>query len=209
MDTAPVRRHCTQWDALAPPALTHIARLRAVLQIGIDPPKTVAEVASCLTALNARAESIAAGEAEPEPPPEPAPAPQPEKKASAGLRGLQDLLSSGPSLPGAKGDDDDEAAAMDDFLNGIEEGDDDGEQKAGQANGYGTVAVDLAAEAEKAKETMKALRKAQMDKPPPVAMKKNPKTGEMEKFESEALKDDLPEEEAECGDVQIPVGDDY
>ena len=68
---------------------------------------------------------------------------------------------------------------------------------------------DSKAEAEKAKETMKALRKAQMDKPPPVAMKKNPITGEMEKFESEALKDDLPEEEAECGDVQIPVGDDY
>ena len=38
--------------------------------------------------------------------------------------------------------------------------------------GQGTVAVDLAAEAAKAKETMKALRKAQMDKPPPVKMLK-------------------------------------
>jgi hypothetical protein len=94
---------------------------------------------------------------------------------------------------------------------GAEAGDgvDDGEQKPGQANGYGTVAVDLAAEAEKAKETMKALRKAQMDKPPPVAMKKNPITGKMEKFESEALKDDLPEEEVESGEIEIPVGDDY
>eukprot|EP01043_Picozoa_sp_COSAG02_P050430 COSAG02_NODE_5182_length_4563_cov_4.094982_7_plen_221_part_00 len=90
-----------------------------------------------------------------------------------------------------------------------DEGAEDGEQKPGQANGYGTVAVDLAAEAEKAKETMKALRKAQMDKPPPVAMKKNPITGKMEKFESEALKDDLPEEEAESGEIEIPVGDDY
>ena len=130
-----------------------------------------------------------------------------------------------------------QAADIDDFLNGIievssdietilthspvispvisplspprhQEGD-DGEQQPGQANGYGTVAVDLAAEAEKAKETMKALRKAQMDKPPPVAMKKDPKTGEMVKFESEALKDDLPEEEAESGEIEIPVGDDY
>ena len=45
------------------------------------------------------------------------------------------------------------------------------------------------------------------DLPPPVAMKKNPITGEMEKFES--MKDDLPEEEAESGDIEIPTGDDY
>ena len=51
--------------------------------------------------------------------------------------------------------------------------DDDDEAQPGQANGYGTVAVDLAAEAAKVKETMKALRAAQMDKPPPVAMKLN------------------------------------
>ena len=38
--------------------------------------------------------------------------------------------------------------------------------------GYGTVAVDLASE----QATLKALRKQQMDKPPPVAMKKNPET---------------------------------
>jgi hypothetical protein len=40
------------------------------------------------------------------------------------MRGLQDFLHAGPSLPGANGgddDDDDEAADMDDFLNGIEE----------------------------------------------------------------------------------------
>ena len=28
-------------------------------------------------------------------------------------------------------------------------------------------------------------------------------------FQSEKLKDDLPEEEAETGEVEIPVGDDY
>ena len=39
-------------------------------------------------------------------------------------------------------------------------------------SGYGTVAVDLASE----QATLKALRKQQMDKPPPVAMKKNPET---------------------------------
>ena len=81
---------------------------------------------------------------------------------------------------------------------------DDNEMKVGQANGYGTVAVDLAAEAEKAKATMKALRAAQMNKPPPVAMKKNPITGEMEKFESPALKDDLSDEDV---DGDIDVGD--
>ena len=40
------------------------------------------------------------------------------------------------------------------------------------SSGYGTVAVDLASE----QATLKALRKQQMDKPPPVAMKKNPET---------------------------------
>ena len=47
------------------------------------------------------------------------------------------------------------------------------------------------------------------DRPPPVAMKRNPVTGEMEEFHSEKLKDDLPEEEAESCEVEIPVGDDY
>jgi hypothetical protein len=40
-------------------------------------------------------------------------------------------------------------------------------------------------------------------------MKRNPITGEMEVFKSEKLKDDLPEEEAEEGEIEIPVGDDY
>ena len=40
-------------------------------------------------------------------------------------------------------------------------------------------------------------------------MKKNPVTGEMEEFHSDALKDDLPEEEQAEGDVVIPTGDDY
>ena len=40
-------------------------------------------------------------------------------------------------------------------------------------------------------------------------MKRNPVTGEMEEFHSHKLKDDLPEEEAETGDVVIPTGDDY
>jgi len=104
----------------------------------------------------------------------------------------------------------------------------------GTANGYGTVAVDLAKE----QETLKALRKQQMDRPrtrpphpnppadpdspanatrvcllafvsAPVAMKKNPVTGEMEEFHSEALQDDLPEEEQEDAEIEIPVGDDY
>ena len=42
-----------------------------------------------------------------------------------------------------------------------------------------------------------------------MAMKKNAETGEMEKFESPALKDDLPQEEAEEAEIEIPVGDDY
>ena len=98
---------------------------------------------------------------------------------------------------------------------------------------YGTVAVDLAKE----QETLKALRKQQMDRPrtrsptptlpptrtapltrrvfacllrlAPVAMKKNPVTGEMEEFHSDALKDDLPDEEQEDAEIEIPVGDDY
>ena len=101
-----------------------------------------------------------------------------------------------------------------------------------------------------------------MDAPPPTAMKRNPVTGEMEEFHSEALKvsrpetashtmlsarltpsssghtttlilsvsqittcgnmccsenptlnaalqDDLPEEEAESAEIEIPTGDDY
>lgn len=79
----------------------------------------------------------------------------------------------------------------------------------GVANGYGTVAVDLAAEAAKMKETMKALRKAQMDKPPPVAMKLNKETGEMEKFVSSALTDDFAEVEEADGEIELPCGDDY
>ena len=94
------------------------------------------------------------------------------------------------------------------------------------------MAVDLASE----QATLKALRKQQMDKPPPVAMKKNPETvrnltahsqttwrqsvcahascvcwaqGEMEEFHSHALQDDLPSEEEEEAVVEIPVGDDY
>jgi hypothetical protein len=40
-------------------------------------------------------------------------------------------------------------------------------------------------------------------------MKNNPITGEMEEFHSEKLKDDLPAEEAETAEIEIPVGDDY
>ena len=47
-------------------------------------------------------------------------------------------------------------------------------EPAQDVNGYGTVAVDLAKE----QETLKALRKAQMDRPPPTAMKcDHPPTG--------------------------------
>ena len=87
--------------------------------------------------------------------------------------------------------------------NGIED------EGYGQANGYGTVAVDLAAEAKKMKETMKALRASQMDKPPAVAMKLNKKTGKMEEFKSDALTDDLPDEEVADVEIELPCGDDY
>ena len=56
------------------------------------------------------------------------------------------------------------------------------------------IELEKAAEAAEEAATLKELRKAQMDRPPPVAMKKNAETGEMEKFESPALKDDLPQE---------------
>ena len=39
--------------------------------------------------------------------------------------------------------------------------------------------------------------------------RKNPVTGEMEEFHSHALQDDLPEEEQEDAEIEIPVGDDY
>ena len=74
--------------------------------------------------------------------------------------------------------------------------------------------------------------------PPPVAMKRNPETGELEEFHSHKLQDDLPEEEvrksnlqsafwggdvgnfctrregrccsqAETAEIEVPVGDDY
>ena len=41
------------------------------------------------------------------------------------------------------------------------------------------------------------------------SMKRNPLTGEMEEFHSHKLQDDLPEEEAEEAEVELPVGDDY
>ena len=40
-------------------------------------------------------------------------------------------------------------------------------------------------------------------------MKRNPLTGEMEEFHSHKLQDDLPEEEAEEAEVELPIGDDY
>ena len=90
----------------------------------------------------------------------------------------------------------------------------------GSVNGYGVVAYDLAAEAQRlraARMTQEAvgweaggsINPQGKDRPPPVAMKRNPVTGEMEEFHSEKLKDDLPDEEAESCEVEIPVGDDY
>ena len=91
---------------------------------------------------------------------------------------------------------------------------------AAAVNGYGVVAVDLAAEAA----ALKAARMDQeavgweaggsvnaqgKDKPPPVAMKKNKETGELEEFHSTALQDDLPDEEEETVEIEIPCGDDY
>ena len=55
-----------------------------------------------------------------------------------------------------------EAAAEAEATTPKDEGPDGGQVKAGEANGYGTVAVDLAKE----QETLKALRKQQMDRPP-------------------------------------------
>eukprot|EP01043_Picozoa_sp_COSAG02_P048642 COSAG02_NODE_4798_length_4965_cov_8.333950_6_plen_523_part_00 len=94
------------------------------------------------------------------------------------------------------------------------------ESSTGAVNGYGVVACDLAAEAQRlraARMTQEAvgweaggsINQQGKDRPPPVAMKRNPVTGEMEEFHSEKLKDDLPEEEAESCEVEIPVGDDY
>lgn len=40
-------------------------------------------------------------------------------------------------------------------------------------------------------------------------MKRNPVTGQMEEFHSPALQDDLPEEEVESAEVEVPIGDDY
>ena len=87
----------------------------------------------------------------------------------------------------------------------------------GAVSAYGVVAVDLAAELRAARMTQEqvgweagsGVGAQGKDQPPPTAMKHNPVTGEMEKFESEALKDDLPEEEEETGDVELPCGDDY
>ena len=42
-----------------------------------------------------------------------------------------------------------------------------------------------------------------------VAMKRNAVTGEMEEFHSHALQDDLPDEEEETAEVEVPTGDDY
>ena len=55
-----------------------------------------------------------------------------------------------------------EAAAEAEATTPKDAGPDGGQVKAGEANGYGTVAVDLAKE----QETLKALRKQQMDRPP-------------------------------------------
>lgn len=96
----------------------------------------------------------------------------------------------------------------------------DGESNTGAVNGYGVVACDLAAEAQRlraARMTQEAIgweaggsiNQQGKDRPPPVAMKRNPVTGEMEEFHSEKLKDDLPEEEMESCEVEIPVGEDY
>lgn len=100
-------------------------------------------------------------------------------------------------------------------------GDDEVDASAMEVNGYGVVPCDLAAEAQRlraARMTQEAvgweaggsINQGQgKDRPPPVAMKRNPVTGEMEEFHSEKLKDDLPEEELESCEVEIPVGDDY
>eukprot|EP01043_Picozoa_sp_COSAG02_P031627 COSAG02_NODE_2073_length_9931_cov_12.650020_7_plen_528_part_00 len=96
----------------------------------------------------------------------------------------------------------------------------DAESNTGAVNGYGVVACDLAAEAQRlraARMTQEAvgweaggsINQQGKDRPPPVAMKRNPATGEMEEFHSEKLKDDLPEEEMESCEVEIPVGEDY
>ena len=41
--------------------------------------------------------------------------------------------------------------------------------------------------------------------PPPVAMKRNPETGELEEFHSHKLQDDLPEEEVRKSNLQNPL----
>ena len=41
--------------------------------------------------------------------------------------------------------------------------------------------------------------------PPPVAMKRNPETGELEEFHSHKLQDDLPEEEVRKSNLHNPL----
>ena len=146
-----------QWAALASPSrkkgkkkktkkkpegLQHpMLRMTGFAEVGVDPPNTVAQIAACQAALTAQAERLAAGELEAAASPavtaaEPEPEPSQED--------LADLLAAGPSLPG-KADEEEGAldADMSDFLDGIEDGDDDGgkddfgtgEKKAGEANG--------------------------------------------------------------------------
>lgn len=192
-----------------------VLRLNAFHEVGIEPPLTAAALADTLAAVEKTRSALSSGEMAVEAAssaPEPEPEPTVEQQVVPDL-GSFAKLGEAQAAEGAPNTEeapqlvepvDPDVSA---FLDGIEENpaqDDDGEMKAGQANGYGTVAVDLAAEAEKAKATMKALRAAQMNKPPPVAMKKNPITGEMEKFESPALKDDLSDEDV---DGDIDVGD--
>jgi hypothetical protein len=98
-----------------PLSLLRLSAARLFHQVGVDPPKTIEEVASCRAALEAKAAAIQAGEVDVAPP-APEPAPEPEAANKAGMRGLQDLLGHGPSLPGKE--ESDEKADIDDFLSG-------------------------------------------------------------------------------------------
>ena len=50
-------------------------------------------------------------------------------------------------------------------------------------------------------------RQGGSDAPPPTAMKANPETGKLEVFHSEALIDDLPDEEKDEGEAADEMGD--
>jgi len=129
-----------------------VIRLSAFSEVRVEPPANAADLAACLATLAAKRSKYEAGELEAEAEPEP----EPELKVEQPTEFVNDSSSS-PSLAQAHGVEPEQDQDVLDFLDGIKEDDEDDEDGAvaGEANGYGTVAVDLAAEMRKVNE-MKA-----------------------------------------------------